>query len=91
MIYEAEVAPWDAVLGTQVSVPTLEGHVNIKIPAGTQSGQRLRVRSKGLVMRGGDRGDLYVEVKIQVPQNVNAREKELWEQLARESSFRPGS
>jgi curved DNA-binding protein len=91
LIYEAEVAPWDAVLGTQVSVPTLEGRVNIKIPAGTQSGQRLRVRSKGLTIKGTERGDLFVEVKIQVPQQVSGREKELWEQLARESSFRPGT
>jgi curved DNA-binding protein len=66
----------------------LEGQVNIKIPAGTQNGQRLRVRSKGLAMRGGERGDLYVEVKIHVPQQVSAREKELWEQLAKESSLR---
>ena len=48
LIYEAELAPWEAVLGAEISVPTLDGRVNIKIPAGTQSGQKLRVRGRGL-------------------------------------------
>src|SRR5205823_8466196 len=60
LIYEAEVAPWEAVLGTQVSVPTLESRISIKIPPGTQNGQRLRVRGQGLPQRGGTRGDLNI-------------------------------
>ncbi len=86
---EAEVAPWEAVLGTQVSVPTLDGRVNIKIPPGTQNGQRLRVRNQGLPVRGNGRGDLFVEVRVQVPERVTERERALWEQLARESKFNP--
>ncbi|HUR46774.1 MAG TPA: J domain-containing protein [Candidatus Saccharimonadales bacterium] len=89
LVHEAEISPWEAVLGTQVSIPTLDGRVNIKIPPGTQNGQRLRVRSQGLPLRAGARGDLYVEVRLQVPSQVSGREKELWEELARESKFNP--
>jgi curved DNA-binding protein CbpA len=87
--YEADVAPWEVVLGTQISVPTLESRVNIKIPPGTQNGQRLRVRSQGLAQRGGGRGDLIVKISIRVPDKVEERERVLWEQLARESKFNP--
>ena len=88
MYYDLELAPWEAVLGTQVSVPTLAGSVNIKIPPGSRTGQRMRVRSQGLP-QGGGRGDLYVVLTIEVPDNINERERALWEQLARESSFNP--
>jgi len=91
LIYEAELAPWEAVLGTQISVPTLDGRINIKIPPGTQNGQRLRVRGKGLPQRGGDRGDLNVVVKVALPDQITDRERGLWEQLARESKFNPRS
>jgi curved DNA-binding protein len=86
--HELELAPWEAVLGTNVSVPTLDGPVNIKIPPGTQAGQRLRVRGRGLG-REEQRGDLFVEVRIGVPANVTENERRLWEQLGKESSFRP--
>jgi curved DNA-binding protein len=85
LIYEAELAPWEAVLGTEISVPTLDGRVHIKIPAGTQSGQKLRVRDHGL----GKKGDLYVITKIAVPSKVSDAEKKLWEQLKQESKFNP--
>jgi curved DNA-binding protein len=89
LIYEAELAPWEAVLGAEISVPTLDGRVNIKIPAGTQSGQKLRVRGRGLPARDGARGDLIVVAQIAVPARVSDAERKLWEQLARESQFRP--
>ncbi|MBI3848721.1 MAG: J domain-containing protein [Verrucomicrobia bacterium] len=89
LYHDLELAPWEAVLGTQVAVPTLGGRVNIKIPSGTQSGQRLRVRAQGLPQRGGGRGDLFVVVCIQVPEKTGERERALWEQLAKESSFKP--
>jgi curved DNA-binding protein len=89
LIYEAELAPWEAVLGANLSVPTLEGRVNIKIPPGTQNGQKLRVRGRGLPFRDGGHGDLMVVTKIAVPARVPDAEKKLWEQLARESKFNP--
>jgi curved DNA-binding protein len=89
LIYEAELAPWEAVLGVNLSVPALDGRVNIKIPPGTQNGQKLRVRARGLPARDGTRGDLFVVTKIAVPSKVTDSEKKLWEQLARESRFNP--
>jgi len=89
LIYEADLAPWEAVLGANISVPTLNGPVNIKIPPGTPGGQKLRVRARGLPGRGGSNGDLIVVTKIEVPAHVTDSEKKLWEQLARESSFQP--
>jgi hypothetical protein len=86
---EAEVAPWEAVLGASISVPTLNGHVNIKVPPGTQNGQKLRVRGRGLPQRGGVSGDLIVETRIEVPKQVTDSERKVWEQLARESRFNP--
>ncbi|MFZ0828394.1 MAG: DnaJ C-terminal domain-containing protein [Verrucomicrobiia bacterium] len=85
LLHEAELAPWEAALGAEISVPTLTGRVNIKIPAGTQGGQKLRVRGRGLPPSG----DLIVVTKIVVPVNVSDAEKKLWEQLQRESKFNP--
>jgi curved DNA-binding protein len=89
LIYEAEVAPWEAVLGANISVPTLNGHVSIKVPPGTQNGQKLRVRGHGLPEHGGANGDLIVETRVEVPKRVTDSERKLWEQLARESRFNP--
>ncbi len=89
LIHEAELAPWEAVLGANLSVPALDGRVNIKIPPGTQNGQKLRVRERGLPVRNGTRGDLIVITRIAVPAKVTETEKKLWEQLARESKFNP--
>jgi curved DNA-binding protein len=87
LVYELDLAPWEAALGAEIPVPTLAGHVNIKIPAGTASGQKLRVRGRGL----GKDGDLLVVAKIVVPAKITEAQKKLWEQLARESKFNPRS
>ena len=89
LIYEAEVAPWEAVLGANISVPTLSGPVSIKVPPGTQNGQKLRVRGRGLPQREGGNGDLIVATRVEVPKRVTDAERKLWEQLARESRFNP--
>ena len=89
LIYEAELAPWEAVLGANLAVPTLDSRVNIKIPPGTQNGQKLRVRGRGLPQRGGESGDLIVVARVEVPTRVTESERKLWEQLARESHFNP--
>jgi DnaJ-class molecular chaperone len=86
---DVELAPWEAVLGANVSVPTLQGNVNIIIPAGSQNGQKLRLRERGLPSSEGGSGDLYAVLNIQVPKRLSERERALWEQLARESSFKP--
>lgn len=89
LIYQAELAPWEAVLGASVEVPTLNGKVSIRIPPGTQTGQKLRVRGRGLAERGGTDGDLIVVASIEVPQKVSDSERKLWEQLAQASDFHP--
>ncbi|MEY2428416.1 MAG: curved DNA-binding protein [Verrucomicrobiota bacterium] len=89
LIHEAELAPWEAVLGVNISVPTLNGPVNIRIPPGTQSGQKLRVRGRGLPERTGTGGDLIVVARVEVPNQVSDSERKLWEQLAKESNFNP--
>jgi curved DNA-binding protein len=85
LVYEAELAPWEAVLGAEISVPTLTGRVNIKIPPGTQNGQKLRVRGRGLPPNG----DLIVVAQTVLPAKLTDAEKKLWQQLARESRFAP--
>jgi DnaJ-class molecular chaperone len=89
LIYEAELAPWEAVLGTNLSVPTLGGKVNIKIPPGTQNGQKLRVRGRCLPQRSGPAGDLMVVARIEVPETITDAERKLWTQLADTSHFKP--
>ena len=90
IVLDLPLAPWEAALGTKVSVPTLEGRVEMKIPPGTSSGTRLRLRGKGLG-RGSKKGDQLVRVMIKVPKAVSDEEKELFEQLAEQSAFQPRS
>lgn len=89
LYYELELAPWEAVLGTTVAVPTLEGSTSVRVPAGTSPGQKLRLRQRGLPVGKDLRGDLYVVVAIQIPKGLGAEEKALWEELARKSRFNP--
>jgi curved DNA-binding protein len=92
LYYELDLAPWEAVLGATVSVPSLEGQVTVRIPPRTNSGQRLRVRGHGLPKgRDGERGDLYVVASVQLPQQVSDEERVLWEKLGQISTFNPRS
>jgi DnaJ-class molecular chaperone len=86
---ELPIAPWEAALGTKVEVPTIDGKVDLTIPAGAQSGQRLRLRGQGLNKRGGGRGDEYVRLKIVVPKESSAEERRLFEELRKVSRFDP--
>lgn len=83
LVHEIEIAPWQATLGTELKVPTLDGDVRLKIPAGTNGGQRFRLRERGLPSSAGGRGDLYVEAQIAIPKKLSGRERELWTELAR--------
>jgi curved DNA-binding protein len=86
---DLELAPWEAVLGATVPLPTLEGSVSLRVPPGASSGQQLRVRGKGLPKRGEQRGDLHAVVSIQSPSQLPPEERALWEQLASKSTFDP--
>ena len=83
LIHEDKISPWQAVLGAELKVPTLEGTVRLKVPAGTQGGQRFRLRERGLPSAAGKRGDLYVVVQMQIPKKLSEREREIWTQLAK--------
>ena len=82
------LAPWEAALGSRVSVDTLDGAAVLSIPPGTQTGQRVRLRGKGLPT-GDTKGDLYAVVRTVVPHDLTPAERRLFEELARVSSFRP--
>ncbi len=88
---EVAVAPWEAALGTRVTVPTVEGSAKVAVPEGAQSGSKLRLKGKGLPESSTERGDLYVELSIRVPDELSSRERELFEQLRDSSSFDPRS
>lgn len=83
------LAPWEAVLGAKVRIPTLEGPATLTIPPGTQGGARLRLGGRGLPDKRGSRGDLFVNIRIAIPDHPTAKERALFEQLAKESTFHP--
>ena len=81
----------DAALGGELEIPTLDGRVNLKIPAGTQTGKQFRLRGKGVdvtQVRGGGIGDLYCRINVETPVNLSSRQKELMAEFASESSER---
>jgi DnaJ-class molecular chaperone len=86
---EVPISPWEAALGATITVPTLDGQVEMKIPAGTQAGKTLRLRGQGLNKREGRRGDEYVRLKIVIPPKLTAKERQLFQKLAEESHFDP--
>lgn len=81
------VAPWEAALGAQLGVPTLGGRVDMKIPAGARSGQKLRLKGRGLP--GKPPGDQYVLIQIMAPQPRNDAQRKLYERMAEEMPFNP--
>jgi len=86
---EVPITPWEAALGAQVEVPTLEGRVTMKVPPGSKGGQKLRLAGKGLPRPGGGAGDLYAALDIVVPGTLTEREKKLYEELREASRFDP--
>jgi molecular chaperone DnaJ len=78
------IAVHEAALGAKVEVPSLEGPARVRIPPGTQSGQRFRLRGRGAPsMRNGRRGDLVVEVRVALPKLLDERSRELLREFGR--------
>ena len=77
------IAVHEAVLGGRISVPTLEGRVGLRIPPGTQAGQRFRILGRGAPTPAGGRGDLVVEARIVLPEAVDERSRELMREFGR--------
>lgn len=82
------VTPWDAALGGEATLTTLEGPVKVRVPAGSSSGRRIRLRGRGYPGPRGESGDLFAEIKIVVPEELSERERELFGELAKVSTFR---
>jgi curved DNA-binding protein len=84
---ELPLAPWEAALGAKIAVPTLKGTVELTVPAGAQSGQKLRLRARGLP--GNPAGDQIVTIKLVTPAAQSAAEKEAYERMKRDLNFDP--
>lgn len=81
---EVAVPAWKCVLGGEVEIPTLDGRVKLRVPAGSQGGRKFRLPHYGLPGPGGTRGSLYAVLQVSLPTNLTPAEKSLWEQLARQ-------
>jgi curved DNA-binding protein len=86
---DVPLAPWEAALGAEVEVPTLEGRVTMKVPPGSKAGQKMRLGGKGLPKPGGGAGDLYAILGVAVPGTLTEAERKLFEELKKTSRFNP--
>ncbi len=87
LLLEVPIAPWEAVLGAQILVPTMGGKVTVTIPAGAQEGQKLRLKGRGLP--GEPPGDQLLTLNVVVPASASDKAKVLYQDLATESAFAP--
>ncbi|HEX8296734.1 MAG TPA: J domain-containing protein [Chthoniobacteraceae bacterium] len=82
LIYDLEIPAARAVLGTEVEVPTPDGSIRLKIPAGSQPGRKFRLKGRGLPATKDTRGDFFVKLTVELPEAVAGEERELWQKLA---------
>ena len=85
------VSPWEAALGAEATVRTLDGAVKVRVPPGSSTGRKIRLRERGFPNPKGAAGDLYAEIKVAVPDELSRKERKLFEQLAEVSKFEPRS
>lgn len=88
LVVTVPLAPWEAALGTKVTVPTLSGKIQLTIAPNSQAGQRLRIKGKGLPTKTGQ-GDLYALLKVVMPPSANSQVAALWQSLSEETDFDP--
>jgi curved DNA-binding protein len=89
LFLEVPIAPWEAVLGAQIEVPSLDGPLKVSVRPGARGGQKLRLAGKGLPRRDDGAGDLYCVLQIVTPTVISEKERELFRDLAATSSFDP--
>ncbi|GBO56182.1 DnaJ-class molecular chaperone CbpA [Pseudanabaena sp. lw0831] len=89
LVCDIPIRPDEAVLGTEIKVPTPDGIVTMKVPKGLKSGQSLRLRGKGWTLQKGGRGDLFAKLQVVTPQDLNAIEQECYEKIQANTSFNP--
>ncbi|KKS98240.1 MAG: DnaJ protein [Candidatus Gottesmanbacteria bacterium GW2011_GWA2_43_14] len=91
LISEMPISISQAAMGDVVSVPTIDGPLNLKIQPGTQPGSLVRLKGKGVpILRGGGRGDHYIKIKILIPTKLSSRQKELLEEFEKEDTKKKG-
>ncbi|MFT4769054.1 MAG: curved DNA-binding protein [Glaciecola sp.] len=88
LLVTVPLAPWEAALGAKVTVPTLEGKISLTIQPDSQAGQKLRIKGKGLLLKGG-RGDLFAQLKVVMPPAGTDGVDEIWKKLAESAAFNP--
>ena len=91
LYFDLALAPWEAALGADIEVPTLDGAVVLTVPPGTGWGRKLRLKGRGLAGGQNGRGDLYAVVHVDIPASLSEREQALFTQLASSSTFNPRS
>ena len=89
LLIDLPITPWEAALGAAVAVPTMQGLVNLKIPAGSKSGQKMRIAKRGLPKKHDEHGDLFAVLQIVTPSHLSDKERELFTALKEHSSFNP--
>ena len=89
LLIDLPIMPWEAALGATVAVPTMQGLVNLKIPAGSKSGQKMRIAKRGLPKKHEEHGDLFAVLQIVMPSTLSDKERELFTALKETSSFNP--
>ncbi len=90
LFHELDLAPWEAVLGAEIIVPTLDGSIKLRVPPGAEHGQKMRVRNRGLPKgKTGERGDFYVIITVHLPKQLTDEDRALWEKLRATSGFNP--
>jgi curved DNA-binding protein len=89
LFFDLALTPWEAALGAEVEVPTLDGPVVLTVPPLTGTGRKLRLRGRGLAKAHGGRGDLYAIARIEIPRTLTEQERKLFQELAGASHFNP--
>jgi len=89
LVCDIPIRPDEAVLGAEISVPTPDGSVTMKVPKGVRSGQSLRLRGKGWTLPKGGRGDLLAKLQIVTPKDLSAIEQEYYEKIQANTNFNP--
>ncbi len=88
LIITVPLAPWEAALGTKLTLPTLDGSIRLSVPPNSQAGQRLRIKGRGLPTRAG-RADLFALLKVVMPDHMDDNQRKHWQELSQSSSFDP--
>lgn len=85
------ITPWDAALGTKLSVGSIDGEVSILIPKGTQNGDNISIPNKGYYIDGKNRGKLVIKIEVAIPKKLSNQERELFSELKKISTFNPNN